>query len=253
MRLGVLALALLAAPALADPAPRSGYEFMQPATQQLQDDDFLNPAFFTVERGESLWQEDWPGASGENRSCQSCHGDVSSLAGIAARYPRYDAQNDRIENVEMRIREEIAMHFQTEPPEFGADELTALTMLIGLQSRGQPMAVDVPSEAERFLALGQQIFDTRQGQLNLACKHCHSDHAGEKLRGDTISEGQINAFPIFRLIWDEIGTLDRMFTWCMEAVRAEPYAAGSQEYRALELYLAVRGAGLLIETPGVRR
>ena len=44
-----------------------------------------------------------------------------------------------------------------------------------------------------------------------------------------------------------------MFRWCNEAVDAEPHAYGSDEYLALELYLAWRGRGLPIETPAVRR
>jgi len=55
------------------------------------------------------------------------------------------------------------------------------------------------------------------------------------------------------LLWSEPGSRHRMFEWCMQSVRAEPYARGSQEFIALELYLASRGAGLLIEAPGVRR
>ena len=31
---------------LAGSGPISGYDFMEPTTQQLQDDDFINPAFF---------------------------------------------------------------------------------------------------------------------------------------------------------------------------------------------------------------
>jgi len=54
-------------------------------------------------------------------------------------------------------------------------------------------------------------------------------------------------------LWSEPGSRHRMFEWCMQSVRAEPYARGSQEFIALELYLASRGAGLLIEAPGVRR
>jgi sulfur-oxidizing protein SoxA len=36
-------------------------------------------------------------------------------------------------------------------------------------------------------------------------------------------------------------------------IRAEPFAAGSPELLNLELYLAVRGRGLPVETPAVRR
>ena len=38
----------------------------------------------------------------------------------------------------------------------------------------------------------------------------------------------------------------------MSGVRAEPFAYGSDEFTALELYLAQRAAGMPVETPAVR-
>lgn len=258
MKRALALFALLAGPALgADdggPAPRSGYTFMEPSTQQLQDDDFLNPAFFLVDNGEALWAREWPGAEGENTSCQSCHGSpADSMKGVAARYPEYDADAGGLVNLELRINREITDRMGAAPLDYESEDMLALTALIGFQSRGLPMEVEVTDESQPFLERGREIFETRRGQLNLACKSCHEDHWGDKLRGDTISQGQINAFPIFRLTWSEVGSRHRMFTWCMEAIRSEPYAFGSEEYLALEYYLADRGRGLFIEAPGVRR
>lgn len=234
-------------------APVSGYAFMEPATRQLQDDDFLNPAFFLVEQGRALWDRDWPEATGQDRSCRGCHGAPGSLRGAAARYPQFDADRGGLINLELRINREIAERLGGAPLDYESREMLALTALIGFQSRGMPLAVAVDERARPYLDRGRAIFERRRGQLNLACKSCHEDHWGEKLRGDTISQGQINAFPIFRLTWDEVGSRHRMFTWCMESIRSEPFPYGSDEYLALEFYLAARGAGLPIETPGVRR
>jgi sulfur-oxidizing protein SoxA len=44
-----------------------------------------------------------------------------------------------------------------------------------------------------------------------------------------------------------------MFAWCNEAVRAEPFEAGSQDYVDLELFVKARAQGLAIESPAVRR
>lgn len=254
----VAILLLLVAPALAadgsDPAPISGYEFMEPATRQLQDDDFLNPAFFLVDEGLALWDRDWDTAEAGAGSCRSCHADPgSSMRGVAARYPRYDAAKSTLINLEMKINSEIVERLGGEALEYESEELLALTALIGFQSRTLPMEVDVDENSRAWLERGREIYETKRGQLNLSCKDCHQDHWGEKLRGDTISQGHVNAFPIFRLTWGEVGSRHRIFTWCMESIRSEPYEYGSDEYLALELYVAVRGRGLPIETPGVRR
>ena len=236
-----------------DQAPISGYAFMEPATRELQDDDFLNPAFFLVEEGLALWNADWPGASGQDRACRACHGAPESLRGVAARYPVSDPESGGMVNLELRINREIAEHLGAAPLPYESQELLALAALVGYQSRGMPMQLNLDETALAWAERGRQIFETRRGQLNLSCRNCHQDHWGEKLRGDVISQGQVNAFPIFRLTWDEVGSRHRMFTWCMEAVRAEPHASGSDAYLALETYLVLRGQGLPVETPGVRR
>lgn len=253
MRRLVLALTLLF-PVAALSEPMSGYQFMEPATRQLQDDDFLNPAFFLVERGRQLWDREWPGAPEGAASCRSCHGaPESSMRGVSARYPALDSATGELVNLELKIQSEISSKVSAKPPLYESTDLLALTALVALQSRGMPMDIPTGENVAGWLARGEEIYTTRRGQLNLSCQNCHGDHWGQKLRGDTISQGHSNAFPIFRLIWDEVGSLHRMFTWCMEAVRAEPYASGSEEYLALELYLAQRGRGLTIESPGVRR
>lgn len=232
----------------------SGYEFMEPATQEMQDDDFLNPAFLVMELGAQLWDQPWPGAEGDRTSCRACHGaPEAEMRGVSARYPVFDPDRGAMINLEQQINREIVERLGGEELDFDSEELLGLTILVGHQSRSLPMGITVDDRVRPWVDRGRQIFETRRGQLNLSCANCHEDRWGEKLRGDTISQGQINAFPIFRLTWDEVGSRHRMFTWCMEAIRSEPFAYGSDEYLALETFLAVRGQGLPIETPGVRR
>lgn len=250
--LALLVASGLAAAGTADEHSVSGYAFMEPATQQLQDDDFLNPAFFLIEEGRDLWDRIWTG-TGEAQSCRACHGEPESLRGAAARYPAFDAARGEMINLEQKINAEIVDKLGAPPLAYESQELLALTALVGYQSRGLPMAVEIDERVTPWIERGREIFEKRRGQLNLSCKNCHEDHWGEKLRGDTLSQGHINAFPIFRLTWQEVGSRHRMFSWCMESIRSEPYAYGSSEYVALETFLAVRGAGLPIETPGVRR
>jgi sulfur-oxidizing protein SoxA len=249
--LGSTLLAMVASVGHTEAPPISGYQFMAPETQQLQDDDFLNPAMFLVEKGATLWGQEWTDGGA---TCQSCHQDIATdMAGVAAVYPRTDPVSGGLVSLEMKVISEIAGRLGAAAPAYGSEDLLALTALIGFQSRGMPTNVAVTPDSAPWIEKGREIFYTRRGQLNLSCANCHQDHWGDKLRGDTISQGQINAFPIYRLTWSDFGSRQRMFTWCMESIRAEPYDYGSDEYLALEAFLAVRGAGLAIETPGVRR
>lgn len=248
----LLILGLLALPAAAqDAAPVSGYAFLDAGTRALQDDDFLNPGFFAVERGAALWGQA-EGAAG--LSCAGCHGDAeTAMRGVAARYPVVDAETGRLMNLEARINDERQRRMQADPLPLDSAEMIALTAHVTLQSRGMPMAVEVDGPARPFHDRGQAYYMQRRGQLDLACTHCHDGLVGQKLRGDTISQGQINGFPIYRILWRSMGTRHQMFEWCNTSLRAEPHALGSQEYLELELFLAGRGRGLPVEAPAVRR
>lgn len=223
---------------------RSGYTFLTPETRALQDDEFANPGMLWVEQGRALWRT----------GCTNCHGDVAtSMRGVAARYPAYDAAAGRVINLEQRINQCRVERQKAPPFPYESLELLALTALVGRQSYGMPVSVATDGPAAGSYARGRAAYYERRGQLDLSCAGCHEDNVGGHLRSETISQGQINGFPIYRQLWQTMGSTHRMFAWCNDAVRAEPYASGSQEYVDLELFTRARGNGLPVETPAVRR
>lgn len=249
MRRGLGLLALLPAAfvalctATADVRPSR--EFLSPELRALQDDPSRHPGWLWVDEGEALWRR------GE-RSCQSCHGDIATMAGVAARYPAVAADGALL-NLEGRI--ERCRTGQQGEPAFGyeSEPLLSLTAAIALRSRGMPVRVAVDGAAARFLEQGRQFYETRQGQLNLACGQCHDDNAGRRLRGDVISNGLGTGYPAYRLEWNGLGSLHRRLRACSLGVRATEFPLGSAEYLALELYLAARANGMPVEAPGLRR
>jgi len=230
---------------------RSGYTYLSEENQQLQDDDFANPGLLWVERGRELWQQ-IDGTAGT--SCTRCHGDAAtSMRGVRPRYPRFDPQSGKLMNLEQQINRCRAEHMHTSSYPYESEALLALTTFVAFQSRGLPIDVRIDGPAQPFFAAGQALYAQRRGQLDLACIHCHDLYAGQRLRGDVISQGQINGFPIYRHTWQTLGSTHRMFAWCNTSVRSEPYPLGSDDYVNLELFVAWRGRGLPVETPAVRR
>lgn len=221
-------------------APVSGYAFLSAETQALQDDEFANPGYLWVDRGAVLWRE---------AGCPACHGHAAPRT---AAYPRYDAATGRLINLEGQInrcRERDggqAWAWESEP-------LLALTAFLANRALGTAIEPAADPRAAPFLAAGQAFFEQRRGQLDLSCADCHDRHAGARLRGERVSQGQTNGYPAYRLLWGSLASTHRMFRWCNEAVRSEPYPFGSPEYVNLEHFLRHRGRGLRVETPAVRR
>ena len=85
---------------------------------------------------------------------------------------------------------------------------------------------------------GKRHFYAKRGQLNMACADCHITNAGNKIRADLLSPalGHVSHFPVYRSKWGGLGTLHRRYGGCNKQVRAKPYKAQSDEYRALESY-----------------
>jgi sulfur-oxidizing protein SoxA len=99
---------------------------------------------------------------------------------------------------------------------------------------------------------GREMFTRRQGQLNLSCAQCHDGNWHGKLAGVPIPQAHPTGYPLYRLEWQALGSLQRRLRNCMIGMRAEPYAYGSPEYIALEAFLNWRARGMPLETPGVR-
>lgn len=241
----------VAADAIRPQPPKSGSEFANAEIRALQKDDFSNPGMLWVTRGEKLWNEP---AGGSAKSCAGCHQDASvSMKGVAAHYPQIDAGSARLVNIEGRINLCRTRHQQAAPLAYESEELLALTTYVSHQSRGMPKSVAIDPQNRRHFERGRDFYYTRIGQMNLACTHCHDRNWGGKLLAETVSQGQSSAFPAYRLEWQHVGSLHRRLRACLFGVRAALFPAGSDELLDLELFLAWRGQGLPVETPGVRR
>jgi sulfur-oxidizing protein SoxA len=238
----LLAAMLVQMSALAQVPPlRSGYADMSPATQALQRDDTQNPAWLWVADGERRFSAD----------CSRCHS-LPSLRGVASRYPALDDVLRKPVTLADRINGCRVRHLKTVPLAPESDELLALEAVVALQSRGLPIAPDRDPRLQPWRDAGRALFNRRMGQLDFSCAQCHDQHAGGRLAGATIPQGHPTGYPIYRLEWQGLGSLQRRLRNCMTGVRAEPFADGSDEAMALVLHLMDRAAGMITETPAVR-
>src|SRR2546429_167379 len=164
-------------------------EFASEEIRRLQASDAENPGMLWVDQGAKLFAQ----------KCASCH---VSMKGVAARYPA--VENGRIVTLEAKVRHKEAFAYES-------DELLALTAYIANQSRGMPIKVNPPAEK---LDIGRKAYYSRRGQMNLACAHCHEQNWGKHLGAETLSQGQPNGYPAYRLEWQKMGSLERRIRAC---------------------------------------
>jgi sulfur-oxidizing protein SoxA len=228
----------------------SGFDSMSRESQALQRDDTANPGMLWVLDGEALWNAK---AGNANKSCADCHQDAAtSMKGVAARYPAFSAEQQRPLDLQGRINTCRETQQQATPFASESKELLALSAFVGIKSRGMPIVPPDDARLEPFRKRGEALYNQRLGQLNFSCANCHDDNAGQKLASAVIPQGHPTGYPLYRLEWQGLGSLQRRLRGCFTGVRAEPYAYGAQEYVELELFLMSRAKGMAVETPAVR-
>ena len=228
----------------------SGNQFLTPQLQVMQQDADVNPITLWIEKGQILWRD----------SCERCHQSTDNLRTSAAQHPRLVTHNksSHLVNLEDQINACRVRAGQT-PKGLEDDDTLALSALLHRIAQGLSIQVQAPAEESGMqrwqddLLQGAQLYSTRMGRLNLACVHCHDDKVGASLRAEVVSPGHPTGFPIYRLNWQNMGSLDRRLRACYSGVQATLPAPGSASLRQLELYLKVRANGMPLDGPSIRR
>jgi L-cysteine S-thiosulfotransferase len=278
--MGWVHLALAADPSAAtrtDTRPdtrTSGNVYLPAQLQALQKDSHGNPVALWIDRGNSLWQS----------QCQSCHAGIDTLKRSATSFPRLAPGGKTLRNLE----DQIAVCQQrssgaAKPPgtvnatpsasgtsasaqsvtKTGSalandhEDVLALSAALHQAAQGEHILAAASKGQDALwqarLQSGQQLYQTRMGRINLACMHCHDQKVGAQMRADVISQGHTTGFPIYRMTWQTLGSVERRLRACYSGVQAPLPPPGSAELRDLELFMKVRANGMVLDGPSIRR
>ena len=174
------------------------------------------------------------------------------MKGVAARYPAFDAAQQRPIDLEQRINACRAEHQQAPPLARESRELLALTAYVARQSRGMPIEAAVDdARLQPFLRAGRDAVQPPPGPAqSRPARSATTSNWGKRLAGNPIPQAHPTGYPLYRLEWQALGSLQRRLRNCLVGMRAEPYAYGSPEFVDLELYLMWRARGMKVEAPG---
>ena len=256
-------MALAAPPAAAQPGVwpdntrLSGNAFLPPGLLKLQDETATSPVTLWLDRGKALWSDRSTG-----QSCEGCHGAAESLKNSAPTFPRLAADGQRLINLEDQILACSARTVSTgrtgsSTARAQDDDVLSLSAVLHSVAKGQPIDVQAPAanvaQWQAHLGQGAQLYSRRIGRMNLACVHCHEQNVGRQMRADVVSPGHPTGFPIYRMSWQRMGSVERRLRACYSGVQAVLPPPGAAELRDLELYLKVRANGLPVDGPSIRR
>ena len=202
-----------------------------------------------IERGRIIWEKPF----GNGRSFADCF--ENGGRDVAGRYPYHDEAENRVVTFEMAINRCLSANGET-PFDYGdTATMGVVTAYARTLSDGMLMDIKVDTAAARQkYDAGRALYFRRIGQHNLACASCHLTHAGRYFRDELLSPtiGQALHFPVFRG-GEFLFTLHMRYQRCMEAVRAVPFAAGSEELNNLEYFHSYLSNGLPLKASVYRR
>ncbi len=233
--------------------------------------DFINGVYSIDEDSRVQWEnmEEFPVyeediAAGEELfntpfANGKTYADCLKGGGVGTRqmYPYFDSDTGNIVTLEEAINT-CRVDNGEKPLKYKKGPIAQISAYIAYTSRGNKINIEIPND-ERALAQyerGKKHYYMKRGQLNLACADCHYYNSGMKGRSEIWSPslGHPTGMPVFRWgKWGELGTLHRRFGGCNKNIRAKPFKAQSDEYKALEYYLTYLSNGLEINGPSSRK
>ena len=235
--------------------------------EMLGDD---NPAIFVIDEGEELW---FTAAGPKGATLEACDLGLGPgvVEGAYAQLPRYFADTDRVQDVEARLvhcmvtlqgRNADAIH--AKPYSLRGDlgtEMEALVAWVADQSQGVPLAPAQAHPRERAMySMGEQLFFYRAGPHDFSCATCHGQ-TGMRIRLQqlpnlTEHDGAAEAYtswPAYRISQGIVRTMGWRLRDCFRQQRLPELVMGSEASIALQIYLAVNGAGVSMAAPGLKR
>ena len=229
----------------------NGVYSIDPASrEQWEDIEEFAPYELNISVGEAMFNK--PFANGKTyASCFENEG-----MGIRQNYPYFDTDRGEIITLELAINEcrtandEKALKWKKGP-------IADISAYMASTSRGKVFDIKIPDDPRALAAYerGKKHFYQKRGQLNMACADCHKFYAGNMVRADLLSPalGHLTHFPVYRSKWGGLGTTHRRYGGCNKQVRAKPFPAQSEEYRALEYFHTYMSNGLAVNGPGARK
>lgn len=225
------------------------YTYNKDARSQWEEIEEFPPYEIDIDKGEEIWGKKFK----NGKSFANCFsGDVSK---IRSKYPYHDEAKDTIVTLEGSINKCLTDNGE-KPFKWKKGNIAAVSAYVAFEGRGGKITTEPKTDkALAWYNKGKNFFFAKRGQLNLACADCHMYSASRQIRGDILGPmlGQSSHFPVFRSKWGNLGTLHRRYGGCNKQVRAKPFKAQSDEYKALEYFQAVMSNGLELNGPGARK
>lgn len=225
------------------------YAYSKDAKSQYEAIKEMPPYEDGIEKGEELYNKKF--ANGN--SLATCFPDTT----VGGMYPYFDEKKKDVVSLTSAVNDCLRANGEKEWNTKKGDMANFQAFLaFSTTEAGKNFDIKIQSEAaKKAYENGKEYYYTQKGYLKLSCAECHIQGAGQRVRNEKLSPltGQITHFPVFRLKWDELGTLERRISGCVLDQGQVPPKDESTQMKELLYFLAYMSNGMAVDGPDVRK
>ncbi len=221
------------------------YAYDKGGRAQYEEINEMPPYEDNVDAGEKLYNE--------TKGIKQCFPDPA----IAGEYPRFDTKKGKVITLSVAINDCLKAHGQ-KPWKLTKGKMADLEAYFAAKSKeaGKKVHITIPSkEAAAAYERGKKYYYSQRGYLKLSCATCHVQGAGNRVRREVLSPllGHTTHFPVYRLKWQGLGTLERRIKGCEKNQGEHPHKPGSAWVSEMLYFMAYMSNGLPVDGPDVRK
>ncbi|MCT7510376.1 sulfur oxidation c-type cytochrome SoxA [Aliarcobacter cryaerophilus] len=225
------------------------YAYSKDARSQYEALKEMPPYEDAIEKGEELYTKKF--ANGN--SLQTCFPDLTN----AGTYPYYDKNKKELISLTKAVNDCLRANGEKEwGTKKGPMAEFQAYWVNESKEAGKKFNIKINSKAEKeAYERGKEYYYSQRGYLKLSCATCHIQGSGQRVRNEVLSPllGQVTHFPVLRLKWTDIGTVERRLSGCVVDQGQVPPKDESQTMIELIYFLAYMSNDMPVDGPDVRK
>jgi len=202
-----------------------------------------------IEKGEELWNKPFK----NGKAIKDCFKAPTDYA----KYPYFDEAKNEVVTISETINKCITSNGGKKLNDKKGD-MARIQAYMANETKEAGLKVNVKIESVNAAAAyerGKEYFYTQRGYLKLNCAECHVQGAGKRVRNEKLSQtlGHVTHFPVYRMKWQGLGTLERRMSGCIKDQGQVPPKTTSPEMKELLFYMSYISNGMKFDGPDIRK
>ncbi|NPA50614.1 MAG: sulfur oxidation c-type cytochrome SoxA [Epsilonproteobacteria bacterium] len=226
------------------------YAYAKSSRAQYEEIVEMPPYEDAIDEGEELYKNY---KFKDGKGFKDCFKDPA----IRGEYPKFDTKKNEVVTLSVAINNCLKAHGE-KPWNLYKGKMAKLKAYFAAASKEAKKKINIKiptKEAAQAYERGKEIYYSQRGYLKLSCANCHVQGSGSRVRAEYLSPllGAVTHFPVYRLKWQGVGTIERRIKGCEKNQGEKPHKGDSKWVRELIYFMTYMSNNLPVDGPDVRK